>query len=80
MLDLHTQFVITTVVTKYLQDSTVVNSIQSRYYPYPHELSKMIHEGEAWGRVKPALKGEINEGSEEKPQEHLPLVILGTLK
>ena len=40
----------------------------------------MIHEGETWGREKPALKGEINEGREEEPQEHLPLVILETLK
>lgn len=41
----------------------------------------MIHEGEAWDRDKPALKGEeINEGREKEPQEHLPLVILGTLK
>lgn len=40
----------------------------------------MIHEGEAWDRDKLALKGEINEGKEEEPQEQLPLVILGTLK
>lgn len=38
----------------------------------------MIHEGEAWGRNKSALKREINEGREEEPQEHLPLVILRT--
>lgn len=39
----------------------------------------MIHEDEAWGRNKSGLKGEINESREEEPQEHLPLVILGTL-
>ena len=32
----------------------------------------------AW--KKPALEGERKKSSEEEPQEHLPLVILGTLK
>lgn len=28
----------------------------------------MIHEGEAWGRDKPALKGEMNESREQEPR------------
>lgn len=79
MLDLHNQLIII-VVTKYLLDSKVVNGIESKYYPYVMNWEKMIHEGDAWARDKPALKGEINKGREEEHQEHLPLVILGTLK
>lgn len=30
---------------------------------------KTIHESDAWARDKPALKGEINKGRGEEPQE-----------
>lgn len=56
VLDLHNQLIII-VVTKYLQESKVVNSIQ-RKYPWTEQ---MIHEGKAWGKENPAFKGEINE-------------------
>ena len=58
MLDLHDQFII--VVTRYLQDSKVVNSKQRKYCLYPW-TKQMIHEGEAWSLEKACTWGRNKE-------------------